>query len=83
MGGVALIHALRKIKPGIPIVGSTGLAEKRQLAELEQMNIQALLHKPYGSDTLLQTVGEALATRGGNGHITANDLSETLTGGSL
>ncbi|EDY17139.1 multi-sensor hybrid histidine kinase [Chthoniobacter flavus Ellin428] len=81
MGGVALIHALRKIRPGIPIVGSTGLAEKRQLAELEQMNIQALLNKPYGSDTLLQTVREALATRGGNGHVAANDLSAALAGG--
>jgi CheY-like chemotaxis protein/two-component sensor histidine kinase len=81
MGGVPLIHALRKMRPGMPIIGSTGLADKRQLAELEQLNIQALLHKPYGSDTLLLSVREALAVRGGNGHIAAHSLSEAVTGG--
>ncbi|MDR3403517.1 MAG: PAS domain S-box protein [Chthoniobacter sp.] len=60
MDGVALVHALRRIKPEIPIIASTGLGRKRQLAELERMNIQAMLTKPYGNDVLLNSVHAAL-----------------------
>ncbi len=60
MDGVALIHALRKIKPSLPIIATTGLGRKRQLAELERMHIQAMLTKPYGNDALLTTIRDAL-----------------------
>lgn len=61
MDGVALIHALRRINERIPIVASTGLGQKRQISELEQLKIQGMLMKPYGSDALLKLVNEALA----------------------
>ncbi|HEY3897490.1 MAG TPA: PAS domain S-box protein [Chthoniobacter sp.] len=60
LDGVALIHTLRKMKPSIPIVASTGLGRKRQIAELQEMNIQALLQKPYGAEMLLSTIHGAL-----------------------
>jgi CheY-like chemotaxis protein len=60
LDGVALIHTLRKMKPAIRIVASTGLGRKRQLAELREMKIQALLQKPYGTDMLLSTIHDAL-----------------------
>ncbi len=60
MDGMALIHALRKMKPAMPIIASTGLGEKGRLAELKAMNIHTILTKPYGADTLLRTVHGAL-----------------------
>jgi len=60
MDGVALVHALRRIKPNVPIIACTGLGRKRQLAELERMNIQAMLTKPFGNDVLLKSVHAAL-----------------------
>lgn len=60
MDGVALIHALRRIKPGLPIIATTGLGRKRQLAELERLHIQAMLTKPYGNEVLLTSIRDAL-----------------------
>ena len=60
MDGVALIHALRKMGPTIPIVASTGLAKKPQLAELKQLNVHRVLNKPYSTETLLKSIHEAL-----------------------
>ena len=60
MDGVVLIHALRKMQPGLPIIASTGLGEKTRLAELQAMNVKAVLNKPYGAGTLLRIVHEIL-----------------------
>jgi PAS domain S-box-containing protein len=60
MDGMALIHALRKMKPAMPIIASTGLGEKTRLAELKTLNIHTILTKPYGAAALLQTVHGAL-----------------------
>jgi PAS domain S-box-containing protein len=60
MDGIALVRALRKMQPDIPIVASTGLGEKTQLAELKALGIAELLHKPYGADSLLKMVHDLL-----------------------
>jgi PAS domain S-box-containing protein len=60
MDGVALIKALRKMKPGLPIIAATGLGEKARLAELDGLGVKAVLHKPFGADSLLQALHEAL-----------------------
>jgi PAS domain S-box-containing protein len=56
MNGVALVRALQKMKPGIPVIASTGLGEKAHLAELKEMGIETVLKKPYNADTLLHTI---------------------------
>jgi PAS domain S-box-containing protein len=56
MSGVTLVRALQKMKPGIPVIASTGLGEKAHLAELKAMGIETILNKPYSADTLLRTI---------------------------
>ena len=56
MNGVALVRALQRMKPGIPVIASTGLGEKAHLAELKTMGIETFLSKPYNADTLLRTI---------------------------
>jgi PAS domain S-box-containing protein len=58
--GLTLIRALRAMKPGLPIIASTGLGEKNQLAELKALNVELVLHKPYRADTLLRTIHDVL-----------------------
>jgi PAS domain S-box-containing protein len=56
MGGVAMARALRKMKPGIPVIASTGLGEKAHISELKEMGIETILSKPYNAETLLRTI---------------------------
>jgi CheY-like chemotaxis protein len=58
--GLALIRALRALKPNLPIIASTGLGEKSQAADLKQMKVETILNKPYSADLLLRTVHSAL-----------------------
>ena len=60
MDGVALIRALRTLAPDLPIIASTGLGEKTQLADLKALKVGIILHKPYGAETLLRTVHASL-----------------------
>jgi len=60
MDGVALTRALRMLKPDLPIIASTGLGEKTQLAELKAMKVETILHKPYRAEILLRTIHAAL-----------------------
>lgn len=60
MDGLALIRALRRMKPKLRIVASTGLGDKTELGVLRGMNVATVLHKPYGAETLLRTIHEAI-----------------------
>ena len=60
MDGVALIRALRTISPTLPIIASTGLIEKGQMAELKELHVETILDKPYSGTTLLDAVHGAL-----------------------
>jgi PAS domain S-box-containing protein len=57
MDGVALIRALRKMKPGIPVIISTGHGEKARVSGLQ---VSAFLNKPYDAGTLLRALHAAL-----------------------
>jgi PAS domain S-box-containing protein len=63
MDGMALIHALRTILPGLPVIASTGLGEKPNLAQLQALRVTTVLRKPYGAETLLRAVHDALGKR--------------------
>ncbi|MEO6789139.1 MAG: response regulator [Chthoniobacteraceae bacterium] len=60
MDGVALIRALRSMVPNMPVIASTGLGEKARLAELREMNVETVLHKPYGAEALLHAIHKTL-----------------------
>jgi PAS domain S-box-containing protein len=60
MDGIALIRAIRSLAPEVPIIASTGMAEKHQRDELKAMKVELVLNKPYGVTTLLQTIHQAL-----------------------
>jgi CheY-like chemotaxis protein len=61
MSGLSLVQVLRRMAPLLPILVSTGLGKKTQLAELKRMQIETVLIKPYGTETLLQSIADALA----------------------
>lgn len=58
--GLTLVRALRAMKPALPIIASTGLGEKNQLAELKTLQVETVLHKPYSASTLLRTIHDAI-----------------------
>lgn len=68
MDGLALIRALRKIAPNIPIIASSGLASHSRTAEVSNEGAQAFLPKPYSASLLLQTLARVLGeAQKGNG----------------
>lgn len=60
MDGVALIGALRRMQPLLPVIASTGQGENARLAELKELGIEWILQKPYSADLLLHTLGSAI-----------------------
>jgi PAS domain S-box-containing protein len=60
MDGAVLIRALRKMRPDIRVIVSTGHGEKAQVSEL---NVNGFLNKPYDAQTLLRALHTALAGR--------------------
>ena len=59
MDGPALIQALRKIEPGLPIIGASGLNQQMQ-AQVSSLGVKHLLRKPYSADVLLNAMGDLL-----------------------
>lgn len=60
MGGVALIHAVRKIRPDITVLAATGYGSKETLRELEALGIAGVMNKPYSALELLEAVRKVL-----------------------
>jgi PAS domain S-box-containing protein len=62
MDGVVTARALRRMNPRVRLIGSSGLAEKRKLAETEELGFSGFLSKPYTADELLRVLAEALGS---------------------
>ncbi len=60
MDGATLIRALRKMKPGIRIIASTGRSDDKRVSELAAMSVPYCLIKPYSERKLLTTIRAAL-----------------------
>jgi two-component system, cell cycle sensor histidine kinase and response regulator CckA len=60
MDGTALVRAVRKIDPTSKIVAMSGLMNSEQTAELQSLNVNAFLSKPYTAETLLKILAEIL-----------------------
>jgi CheY-like chemotaxis protein len=58
MDGTALVRAVRKIDPQSNIVAMSGLMNSDQTAELQNLNVNSFLSKPYTAETLLRVLAE-------------------------
>ena len=61
MDGVALIRAIKKMKPEMVFIASTGQGEENRLSELQALGVSNFLGKPYDAQTLLTKVRDTLA----------------------
>jgi len=63
MDGPTLVLGLRAIAPDIPIVGITGVADAASLGKLQQLNLRAMIAKPFTIGDLLAAVDGALGRK--------------------
>ncbi|MDM7922082.1 MAG: PAS domain S-box protein [Pyrinomonadaceae bacterium] len=56
MDGPSMIRALRKLNPNVKIIAMSGLMNSEQIADLENLNVNASLLKPFTAETLLNQV---------------------------
>ena len=64
MDGAAMIRALKKMDPEFKIVGMSGLLNADQTAELQSLNVDAFLAKPFTAESLLHTIHDAIVKKG-------------------
>ena len=60
MDGPATIRALRKLRPGVKLIASSGLSGDAKLAEATQAGARIVLNKPYTAEKLLKALAELL-----------------------
>lgn len=60
MDGTALIRAVRRIDPHSNIIAMSGLMNSEQTAELQNLNVNSFLSKPYTAETLLKVLAGIL-----------------------
>ncbi|WP_377163868.1 PAS domain S-box protein [Prosthecobacter fluviatilis] len=60
MDGVLFVRTLRKLNAQVPVIGSTGVADKGHLEELNALRVEHVLRKPYNAATLLRTIHAVL-----------------------
>jgi len=63
MDGIALVRSLKKMRPDLSIVASTGQGERADVAELQSLGVKNFLSKPYNTERLLATLDDALHGR--------------------
>lgn len=61
MDGVTLVRTIKKMKPNVPIIVSTGQGEQTSASELQSLGVKNMLPKPYDTERLLGAVHGALA----------------------
>ena len=60
MDGAATIRALRKLNPNLKIIAASGLMNTEQTTEIQTLNINAFLAKPYTAEKLLTSIAKIL-----------------------
>ena len=63
MNGEALAHALRQIRPGIPIILCTGLSDVNTAERAQALGLNAVVLKPWTSQDLGMKIRQVLAHR--------------------
>jgi len=65
MSGEALVRALRRIRPDIPVILCTGYSRLIDAGQAAALGIDALLMKPVETETFIHTVQQVFARRKG------------------
>jgi two-component system, cell cycle sensor histidine kinase and response regulator CckA len=60
MDGVALVNALREIKPDVKVIAVSGYLNEAKLEELSSNNLNVFLKKPFSTEKLLSSVRSTL-----------------------
>ena len=60
MDGPTSIQELRKIDPGVKVIGVSGLGSEAVLSKAASENVRMFLKKPYATSVLLMTLHEVL-----------------------
>jgi two-component system cell cycle sensor histidine kinase/response regulator CckA len=60
MDGPTMIRAIRAIDPEVPVISVSGLMTQEQTNELDALNIESFLAKPFTAEKLLQTLASVL-----------------------
>jgi two-component system cell cycle sensor histidine kinase/response regulator CckA len=60
MDGTALIRALKRMTTDAKVIAMSGLLNPEQTAELDSMNVDAYLSKPFTADKLIDTIADVL-----------------------
>jgi PAS domain S-box-containing protein len=58
MDGIAIIHTLRQLKPGVKVIAASGLADTDTVAKASGAGVTHFLQKPYTTESLLRVLGE-------------------------
>ncbi|HEY0968686.1 MAG TPA: PAS domain S-box protein [Opitutaceae bacterium] len=64
MDGPALISALRRISPQVPIIAASGLTANGPVARAAVAGVQHFLAKPYSADAMLRLINQVLTSKG-------------------
>ncbi len=62
MDGASLIRALKKMRADVKVIAMSGLFSDGQTAELANLNVTAVMSKPFTAETLLTTLESALSS---------------------
>lgn len=65
MDGVAVVRAIKRMRPEMVFIVTRGQGENRRCPELESLCVKNFLTKPYGTKELLQTIQDALTENQG------------------
>jgi len=63
MDGLALVHAIREIDPGIPLLAMGGLIDERTAKELAANGVDEVLRKPFTRREVLDAISRKLARK--------------------
>ncbi len=61
MDGVSFVRAIKRMRPEMVFIASSGQGEEPRVPEMESLGIQNFLTKPYDTKRLLGTVRDVLA----------------------
>lgn len=60
MSGVQMTSKMKDLKSDIPIIITTGFAEKQEEALLEDSGVEAFIRKPFKQEKLVDTINKLL-----------------------
>jgi CheY-like chemotaxis protein len=61
MDGIELIRSLKKVKPDVRVIASTGEGEEAHRGEFQELGVVNFLTKPYDAEKLITSVQNSLA----------------------